>query len=358
MKCVFFSAVSYDSIISGRTKLLALELSRLGHDVWFVEMPGLRNVRIPPCRLKRRDGVTVVTLLPFPGSYRLMDSFAGTLWRTVAAAFLRKFLPFMEACHCIVSNPWWAPLVTVLPFRTVNYDCIDHVSVHCGPEHVQRMKGWEARLIGHCRNIFVIRSRLIHELEDSGRAAVHLIPNGVPGSWLSFPMASSVESEGTRPVIGFVGSIYEWIDQDLILHAAAALKDAQFILAGPVRREVPINRLARVPNIIIHPPVPFERVPGLIRSFDVCLIPFKRDIVSHCADPLKLYEYLALGKPVVSSIAFDAGAPIYLGPTPDEFVKCIEQALREKHSNVEGRRVFATGYTWRRQAVKMIEAMS
>lgn len=355
MKIAFFAAVRYDSIISGRTKQLALELAELGHEVWFVEMPGVRNSRLPPFKIADCDNLRVVTLPPFPCSYLLMDSFVGKAWRAAVRAFLIRCISPLEQVHCIVSNPWWVTLLTTLPFKTISYDCIDHISVHCGQSHVEKMRKWEQSLIDACHHIFIINPRLKGELKDIEGKNIHLVPNGVPDNWLKF---SLVVKHHDRPRIGFIGSIYEWVDQELIAHAADELGDMDFILVGPTRRQVPVDRLRAISNIRLLPPVPFERVPGQIADMDVCLIPFKQDIVSECADPLKLYEYLALAKPVVSSMDFNSTAPIYYGATPEAFVQSIRKAFNEKDLNQQKRRDYAAEYSWRSQAEKLLSSLS
>ena len=355
MKIAFFAAVRYHSIISGRTKQLALELAELGHDVWFVEMPSVRNSRLPPFRTARCGKVQVVTLPPFPGSYALMSSWVGKAWRTAAGAFLHHALGSLEKVHGIVSNPWWTPLLTRLSFKTLSYDCIDHISVHCGATHVEQMRAWEHSLLAACHHIFIINPRLKEELKDIGEKNIHLIPNGVPDAWLKL---SPVVKPHDRPRTGFIGAIYEWVDQEFIVHAADVLTDMDFVLIGPTRRQVPVDRVLAVGNIRLLPPVSFERVPEQIAGMDVCLIPFKQDIVSECADPLKLYEYLALGKPVVSSVNFNSTAPIYYGLTREAFVQSIRKAFSEKDLDQEKRRSFAAGYSWRSQAEKMVTSLS
>ncbi|UCG56529.1 MAG: glycosyltransferase [Phycisphaerales bacterium] len=354
MKISFFSAVCYDSIIGGRTKRLALEIARLGHDVWFVEMPGLRNMRIPPMQIRKADGISIVTLPPFPGSHKLMETCLGAVWRKAVRFFLSERLAPIEDIHCIVSTPWWTNLVRGVPFKSLTYDFIDNVSVHCSRKYEKTMRRWEESLLGRSQSIFIVRDTLRNEIKNTETKNTSLISNGVPESWLKIQPIRS--TRGERPRIGFIGSIYEWVDQELICYAAETLSDLDFILIGPLRREVTVDAMRKVPNVLLNPPVPFEQVPKCIQSFDVCIIPFKRDVVSRYADPLKLYEYLALGKPVVCSVDFNPHAPVYAGTTPREFAVHIESALDEPDRSAEYRE-FASHYTWRKQARKVIEAL-
>lgn len=354
MKIVFFSAICYDSIISGRTKQLALEIAKLEHKVWFVEMPGLRNMCIPPMQIKKTDGIFIVTLPPFPISHKLMETSPGTIWCKAVNFFLRKRLAPIEDIHCIVSTPWWVNLLKGFHFRSLTYDFIDHVSVHCRKKHKNVMRRWEEFLLRQSQNIFVTRDNLKNEIKNTGTEKISLISNGVPDSWLKIQLTKSIRDGRQR--IGFIGAIYEWIDQELICYAAETFPDLDFILIGPIRREAPIDAMRKIPNIFLIPPVPFEQVPNCIQSFNVCIIPFKQDIVSNYADPLKLYEYLALGKPVVCSVNFNPDAPVYVGATPSQFVGHIEKALHEPDRSMDYRE-FASHYTWQKQARKVTELL-
>lgn len=357
MKIVFLSAVRYDSVISGRTKHLAFELAQMGNEVFFIEMPSLHNLRIPPFHKRQRDGLQVIAMPPFPLSRLLMDSMVGAFWCACAGFVLRRSVPFLLSdAQVVVSTPWWCRFVERLGLRSVSYDFIDHVSVHCAGKYLSVMEGWERSLLKMSRHIFIIRDRMVSAIPHGSVGHVHVVPNGVPAEWVDVgaDVQRPLES-GRRLKIGFVGAMYEWIDQELILQTARLLPEFDFVFIGPVRREVPIDQLAKEANIALLPAIPFEQVPDAIRSFDVCIIPFKQDTISDWADPIKLYEYLAFGKPVVSTINFNKNAPILVGRTADEFVQQIRNASSSK-ADVSERKRFAAQFIWRKQAEKIAAA--
>ncbi len=353
MNIVFFSAVKYNSVISGRTKQLALELSKLGHNIIFIEMPSVRNIKFPFFQLTIKDNIQIITLPPFLFSFYLLDTIWGLIWIKLVVCFLRRKYSF-ENIHCIVSNPWWTMLLSSMSFKSITYDCIDHISVHCKRKHLVKMKKYENKLIEISNNIFIICNTLKNELNNIAKCNVRLIPNGVPRDWFDI---KSLNFNKEKLTAGFIGALYEWIDQDLIIFSALALPNVNFVLIGPTRNSVSCNRLSKIKNISIYQDVPFREVPKAIAEFDVCLIPFKQDIVSDCADPLKLYEYLALGKPVVSSIKC-GDAPIYYGNDKELFVDKIKKALNEKNIGIRERIEFAKLFTWDTQAKKIIEVLS
>ena len=354
MRIVFFSAVRFDSILSGRTKQMALEIVADGHEVWFVEMPALRNFRLPPLQTRKENGINIITLLPFPLRFKLINTPVGAVWRQITTAYLKRKFGHFQDVHCIVSNPWWTHLLKTIPFKTLSYDCIDHVSVHSHKKGLDKMIGWEKELLDNCDNIFIIKDVMKTSLPDTSDKNVLLVPNGVPADWLKIESDKTSRTERAR--IGFVGSLYEWIDQELVCSVARACPEMDFVLVGPTRREVPVDSMREVENITIEPPISFGQVPACIQSFDVCMIPFKNDIVSNCADPLKLYEYLSLAKPVVTSVNFNTEAPIYTAATETEFVSHIITALNEQDRR-QKYRSFASQYTWLKQAKKITDAL-
>ena len=134
-----------------------------------------------------------------------------------------------------------------------------------------------------------------------------------------------------RPVIGFVGGLSEWVDMQLLASLAAPRTDWSFVLIGPVGNDVSSDRAAcRTSDCWARGPTRRCRV--YLAAMDVALIPFKQDPVTYHADPIKAYEYLAAGVPVVAT---DLPAlrrlahVVRLADSPESFLTQIEAALGE-----------------------------
>lgn len=148
-------------------------------------------------------------------------------------------------------------------------------------------------------------------LANSGRLRVqasrhntsaHLFRAGV--SLELFEPARTVEKpddlQGVdEPIVGYVGALHEWVDLELIRAVAASMPDFQFVLVGPIVRDVEVLR--GLPNVRFLGQKPHGEVPRYVRFFDVCIIPYVRDAYTETTYPAKLNEYLALGKPVVAT---------------------------------------------------------
>jgi glycosyltransferase involved in cell wall biosynthesis len=103
-----------------------------------------------------------------------------------------------------------------------------------------------------------------------------------------------------RPLLGYSGFVNDRFDVELLADLCARLTSGTVVVAGPVGHEQR-RALEGLPRLVLLGPQPAERVPRLIDSFDVALIPYADSTFNRSSNPVKLYEYLALGKPVVST---------------------------------------------------------
>jgi glycosyltransferase involved in cell wall biosynthesis len=367
---VFLAGTGFDSIVSGRTRRLAEVLARRGHEVVFVELPSVRFVMVPPFRFGPRPaaagGIRIIRLCPLPGYVRLSGTLLARRWDGYAVRRLLTWIPNLAESVVVVPTPRWVPVLASLPAQVRCYDYIDHIRVQAGPRGAEVFNDWDDALLRMSDVVTTVAEPLREHLVtrvDADR--VFMVPNGVPSEWVDASFeAVSRESLGVgpdRPIAGFLGSLYEWIDLDLLAGAARALPEVEFILVGPTRRSVRLDTLEGIPNLRRLGPVPFSEVPRLIKAFDVCLIPFRRDVIAECANPLKVYEYCALGKPVVSTVGYDAGgkpSPITVAPTAAEFAAAVGRAAREDTPQEQARRIaFAREHTWERRGEDFIAAV-
>lgn len=367
---IFLAATSFDSLLSGRTRRLAEALAARGHRVTFVELPSARNAARSPLRFGPRElagsGIRVVRICPIPLRGRLAGTAVERQWAAFTARCLRRWIPELASGALITSTPWWSEVTARLPRRLSCYDYIDHLSVQAGPGRARLFAKWDVDLLGQCDLVATVSRPLLRHLEAQfTRGPIFLIPNGVQANWLDAPTKpvarASLTPRPERPLAGFLGSLYEWIDVELLIEAARARPGIEFVLVGPQRRGVKIDELLALPNVHWRPPVPFEQVPRVVRAFDVCLIPFKRDIIAEFADPLKLYEYCALGRPVVTTVEFQAEGPpppAVVAPDAARFAAAVEAAAHGDSPQHQRDRVdFARRHTWEQRAEAFVAAV-
>jgi len=166
-----------------------------------------------------------------------------------------------------------------------------------------------------------------------------------------------------RPVAGYVGVIGRWLDFGVLEAALDACPEMDFVLAGPCGEPAALARLQRRANFRWVPRRPYEEVPGLVDGFDVCLVPFAPGEIARSTNPVKVYEYFALGKPVVTTPVLelegyrDAGL-LYWAEDAGAFVAALREAVAERDEVRRARRVEeARANGWEARARVMLTAM-
>jgi glycosyltransferase involved in cell wall biosynthesis len=161
-----------------------------------------------------------------------------------------------------------------------------------------------------------------------------------------------------KPRLGYIGQIGENIDYDMIRAIAQAHPEWSLVFVGPIwaNKEAEVADLSLLPNVRFLGGRPHRQLPGFLRGFDVCLMPHLRNPLTISMDPTKLYDYLASGKPIVSTtIAGVERFPdsLYLGDTSAEFVAGVEAALRENGGKIQLRLEQARQNSWPERAAEM-----
>ena len=200
--------------------------------------------------------------------------------------------------------------------------------------------------------VFLCSKKLLEE-RSSIRKDLIYSPHGVDAQLFGQAMNEDVEVPGPlrgigAPVIGYFGSISSWIDIDLVARAARERPNWHFVLLGMVSTDV--TALRALQNVMMPGPVAYLALPQWARAFDVCIAPYLPNQQVLNANPLKIREYLATGRPVVS-IWLPEGEPfadvVRFVRDRDRFVAAIEDALAEGTEANQERRVAAVrDSTW------------
>lgn len=161
-----------------------------------------------------------------------------------------------------------------------------------------------------------------------------VIPNGFDERLFHRGVVPRRVQGATGAVIGFVGTLFRHIDYDALLALAQALPETRLVLVGREEGMTPkLEELKAQPNVLALGAVTPAEVPPLVAGFDVCVAPFAAGRVADAVSPLKIYEYLAMGKRVVcSELAGVRGDSISglvdFARTPEEFVERVRFGLR------------------------------
>jgi acetyltransferase-like isoleucine patch superfamily enzyme len=153
-------------------------------------------------------------------------------------------------------------------------------------------------------------------------------------------------------VIGYFGNIERRCNFKLLQGVLNELQDWQLIMAGPVERQYVPEQFFNDCRIHFTGAFPQEEAPLVIKRFDVAIIPFHCDVAGKSIYPLKLYEYLAAGKPVVSTnfnpeVLGQLKETVYLGDTASDFANAVLLAYAtDSKEKIRGRQSLASHHTW------------
>ena len=167
-------------------------------------------------------------------------------------------------------------------------------------------------------------------------------------------------SDIQKPIIGFIGSIDECNpDIDFLGKVADLLPDMSFIVIG--REQTDCSALKARKNIRMLGQKPYELVPEYGKRFDAALLPLRQSRWAEAVNPLKLKEYLAMGKPVISTPFPQLQEYldiVYQAETPEAFAACIKKAISENNPElIDKRREKVKGSSWDSKAEMVMDEL-
>lgn len=165
-----------------------------------------------------------------------------------------------------------------------------------------------------------------------------------------------------HPIYGFVGMLQECIDYALIEKLAKSRPNATIFLIGRTLPGVDLTNLKQYPNIVFHGLVPQPELPAYLAQMDVCLNVFRAGALSKDVSPLKFYEYLATGKPIVSTReplqVEDFKDVVYIARNPEMFLPLCDAAAKEKRPAwTEKRLAYGAQCSWTERVHQMEEVL-
>lgn len=123
-----------------------------------------------------------------------------------------------------------------------------------------------------------------------------------------------------RPMVGYYGAVAAWFDYEMLEYAAKALPEVEFVLMGKIYDGTWYQSgLAQVPNVHFLGAVPYAEIPRYARHFRVCTIPFLVNDITNATSPLKLFEYMALGKPILTTDMRESRKYVSVNRATDRF---------------------------------------
>ncbi len=252
----------------------------------------------------------------------LRATIAGLRWRLGLADFqLWTFLPNV------------ADYVGILGESLAVYYCVDEWSMFAHLDRDETVRA-ESALLAKVDCVFAINSELA-ETKRPLNAATYLAPHGVDHALFAGALddATVVPADIAAlpgPVIGFYGTLRDWVDLDLVAHVARARPSWSIVLIGQQLDDV--GAIAGLANVHLLGRRPHDLLPAYCKGMNVGIIPYRIDERMKFVNPIKLREYLSAGLPVVSTAVPEVRRYAHscaIAETGDEYVAAIERALAE-----------------------------
>jgi glycosyltransferase involved in cell wall biosynthesis len=363
---------------------------------------------------------------PWEGLWRnrhqLMSRFAkhNDVWYVEPPAMLRqlfsrkKHRTRLSSCDAsgvnIFHSPWWLPLIGRAPFKSLSirlylfilsrlagfrkrkpivwlskpnmidflervpaqlsiYHVVDEYSGYGSPSKAQRQKllDKEAELLRSV-DVAIVVTPSLHALKLAHNPNIHLVPNAADYSaYSSCEIAAPGDMKNIRkPIIGYTGLIAARLDLEMLIAAAEARTEWSFVFVGSVNDEncrTQLTRLRNLGNVYFLGQKSVVDTPSYVKRFDVCTIPYLTNLRAQHASPLKLYEYAAASKPIVSTdfaAAREFGGNIELVQNANEFIEACGRCLDidPTSASIVENRCFAAENTWEKRVEQVSDIIN
>ncbi|HEY9761500.1 MAG TPA: glycosyltransferase family 1 protein [Trichocoleus sp.] len=322
-----------------------------GQRTFFIEEPIVEFADSWWLDISRRDcGVWVVT----PHIPEFVND-------ELAIAMQRSLIDELFA-ECAIANPvlwYYTPMALAFtghlqPCATV-YDCMDELSAFKGAPPA--LREFEKQLFKRADLVFT-GGHSLYEAKQHQHASVHAFPSSIEVA--HFSQARDLTSDPAdqadipHPRLGFYGVIDERMDLELLDGIAQARPDWQLVIIGPVVKISPED-LPSHPNIHYLGGKSYQELPHYLAGWDVAILPFALNESTRFISPTKTPEYLAAGKPVVSTSIRDVVRPygqqnlVHIADTVEDFVAAAEKAMQQAHQDAEWRQkvdAFLANTSW------------
>ena len=224
------------------------------------------------------------------------------------------------------------------------------------------IRAWQADLrFAEKADGVIVTSDFLKEQKRSLNRNVITVKNGVDFDLFSGKAKTAVSPKEKRKKIGYIGSIDQRFDLEVVEYSVKNLPGFDFEFTGDVRNELVRNTLGNYPNVKFLPPVKPSEVPGMLNSYDAGLIPYICNEINKNIYPLKINEFLAVGVPVILTKFADLpefSGHVHFAATKEEFCQAIVTATEtDSMEKINSRIGFACTNSWKARAEEFSAAI-
>ena len=324
---VCFSHLRWDFVYQRPQHLLS-RCAR-GRRVFYIEEPvfGNSSMRL---EVRESDDDVYVVVPQLPDGLRSEIAITAVMKEMIYRLFLE---------HAIDDYVFWYYTPMALRFTShfnpiaAVYDCMDELSAFQGAS--SDLPSLEKELFRRVDLVFT-GGQSLYEAKRHQHRAVYAFPSSIDASHFGKARTLTTDpldqADIPHPRLGFFGVIDERFDRELLDQVASRRHDWQFVIIGPVVKIDP-ETLPKHPNIHYLGAKKYDELPAYLAGWDIALLLFARNESTRFISPTKTPEYLAAGKPVISTSIRDVVRPygeqklVEIADTPDEFIYAAEKIL-------------------------------
>lgn len=267
----------------------------------------------------------------------------------------------------VILYTHFAPLVTLIDrfeSPSVVYDLMDDLTIYdddeVGLPEERRVRHHHASMTEKT-DVFVVSNSVLEERHVAERPDLVRVENGVDLARFRKQGPVAEVLHGRSYVVGYHGAIAQWFDFAMVQSLAGRNPDLTFVLVGPLdpRAEADLGRLTQLPNVEHVKEQPGDLIPTFVRGFHVGFIPFVVNQMTEGVTPLKMYEYMACGVPVVASplpACVDHPA-VFTAEKPDILLEGIKAGLSITQAERERLVDFAREASWDKRIEPLIDRL-
>ncbi|HVF65744.1 MAG TPA: glycosyltransferase [Casimicrobiaceae bacterium] len=332
-----------------RPQQLARRFAADGHEVWYAAHAFGALLEGRPIE----PGITELTLPGDAGTHPYRNRMSADDARRTAGV-LKDYVHGRSAGRilCIVQLPFWTPLAAALRETIacdIVYDCID---LHSGfTSNADSAYADEAELFTLAHIVSCSSQALVDRAARHGARAM-LVRNAADYDHFAAVPDRDADVADGEWTIGYYGAIADWFDSALVAGIARLRPRWRIVLIGSTW-SADTAPLEAASNVVLAGEQPYDLLPDAMASWHCCMIPFRHTPLTAATDPVKVYEMLAAGKPVVSVplpelVSMADARLVALAEGAEAFVAAIErEVVQDEPGRRLRRRAFGRDNTWR-----------